>query len=411
MPRSHFNLFIILAISLALLAGCATPLPPTYSTFGSGPVLKGPVLAVAGEGRLVAAVNRDGLYVKTDDGPWVKQEVPGLRKYSQVTSLAVDKGVIYLGSDGEGLHILSDGTWEVKTSRYGGLPDDGVLCIALDGSDNGLPGETVWVGTREGIAALRDGKGTVYRPDGDWLVSLSGTAGPGAGKVYVGPGFKLGRKGEESKRFRPPISAIAAGPDGVVFGNRRSGLAVVSKNAAAVLKFADELVFTRLAVDRDVIWAGTESGVLWGGLKDSATGKPWPTHWSDLVWFGTLFGSRDTRDYEYRWRHVGYNTAAITGLEKRGFDLWVVHRSNQGVDRDVTSKVSADSDSAATSPITDIRRYVEIGEYINRKQAAKYESYGIGTGIKGRLGPMYVTPDGNTIWVGTTKGLWGLGQY
>ncbi len=249
MFRSFFRFILSLTLFLALLSGCATPLPPTYSTTDSGRVIDGPVLALAGDGDLVVAVNHDGLFMKNGDGPWVNQEVPGVRNWSRVTCLVVDMGVMYLGSDGEGLHILSEGTWEVKTSRYGGLPDDGVLSIAIDGSEEGLPGTALWVGTRKGVAAYRDGKWSVYRPGDDWLVAMTGKSGAGAGKVYVGPGFKLGQKGKDSDRFKPPVRAISVGPDRVVFGNWNSGLAVVSENTVATLKFPRVLKFSQLEVE------------------------------------------------------------------------------------------------------------------------------------------------------------------
>lgn len=409
MFRSFFCFILSLTLFLALLSGCATPLPSTYGITGPGRVLNGPVLALAGADDLVVAVNRDGLFMKDGDGPWVNQEVPGIRKWSGVTSLAVDKGVIYLGSDGEGLHILSEGTWEVKTSRYGGLPDDGVLSIAVDGSEEGLPGTILWVGTRKGVAAYRGGKWVVYRPEGDWLVAMTGKSGSGAGKVYVGPGFKLGIMGDDSNRFRPPVSAISVGPDRVVFGNRNSGLAIVSESAVATFTLRENLKFTRLAVGGDVIWAGTDTGLLWGGLKGRAAGKPWPTNRTYMGWSGTLFGSRDTRDFEYRWKLVGYNTATVMGLDNSGLDVWVSYRGGKqtsGQQRQSTN----DPEQSTMDPITDTRRYVNIDEYIARKQSGRYESYGLGTGIKGKPSALYVSQDNNKVWIGTTVGLWELEQ-
>jgi hypothetical protein len=410
MPRFTFNPFVILTLSLAFLAGCATPLPSTYGTTGAGRVLDGPVLALAGEGDLVVAVNHDGLFMKKDDGPWVSQEVPGLRKWRRITCVAVNKGVIYLGSDGEGLYIFSEGTWEVKTSRYGGLPDDGVLSIAFDGSEDGLPGTAIWVGTRKGVAAYREGKWVVYRPDGDWLIAMTGKSGSAAGKVYVGPGFKLGGKGEDSDRFRPPVSAISVGPDRVVFGNRNAGLAVVSENAVATFKLREKQKFTHLVVDENVIWAGTETGLLWGGQQGHAVGKPWPTISPYLGWSGTLFGSRDTNDFQYRWKFVGYNTARIVGLEKRSSDLWTAY-SSRGADKPRrTQSNTYYQDENKANPITTIRRYVGIDEYISRKQTAKYENYTLNYGIKGEPSALYITPDSSKVWIGTTNGLWELEQ-
>ena len=410
MFRSFSRFILSLTLFLALLSGCVTPLPSTYSTIGTGRVLDGPVLALAGEGDLVVAVNHDGLFMKNGDGPWVNQEVPGVRNWSRVTCLVVDKGVIYLGSDGEGLHIFSEGTWEVKTSRYGGLPDDGVLSIAIDGSEEGLPGSALWVGTRKGVAAYREGKWAVYRPDSDWLVAMTGKSGSGAGKVYVGPGFKLGQKGKDSARFKPPIRAISVGPDRVVFGNRNSGLAVVSESAVATLKFSEAQKFTHLVVAGDVIWAGTDAGLLWGGLQGRAKGKPWPTNWAYLVWSGTLFGSRDTRDFEYRWKSVGYNTARIVGLEKSSSDLWMAYSSRGAAKARRLQSRTRSTDENIPNPITTIRRYIEIDEYISRKQTARYESYLLSSDIKGEPSALYISPDSSKVWIGTTSGLWELEQ-
>jgi hypothetical protein len=410
MFRSYFRFILLLTLFLALLSGCATSMPPTYSKTGTGRVLDGPVLALAGEGDLVVAVNHDGLFMKNGDGPWVNQEVPGMRKFSRVTCLAVDKGVIYLGSDGEGLHILSEGTWEIKTSRYGGLPDDGVLSMAIDGSEEGLPGTALWVGTRKGVAAYREGKWAIYRPDSDWLVAMTGKSGAGAGKVYVGPGFKLGQKGKDSDRFKPPVWAISAGPDRMVFGNRNSGLAIVSENTVATIDFSESLKFTHLVVEKDVIWAGTESGLLWGGLQGHAKGKPWPTNWVYLGWSGTLFGSRDTSDFQYRWKFVGYNTARIVGLEKGISDLWTAYSSRGAAKERRTQSKTSSTDENLANPITTIRRYVEIDEYISRKQTAKYENYSLSYGIKGEPSALHISPDGSKVWIGTTSGLWELEQ-
>ena len=62
-------------------------------------------------------------------------------------------------------------------------------------------------------------------------------------------------------------------------------------------------------------------------------------------------------------------------------------------------------------PITDTRLYVNIDEYIARKQKAQYESYGLKTDIKGHPSALYIAPDNRKVWLGTTKGLWELGQY
>jgi hypothetical protein len=135
-----------------------------------------------------------------------------------------------------------------------------------------------------------------------------------------------------------------------------------------------------------------------------------------MGWSGTLFGSRDTRNFEYRWKLVGYNTASIVGLETTGTDVWVAHRTKGGTSQAVgrfkdSYFKDSGTDQSAAEPIADIRRYVNINEYIVRKQKMRHESYGLSSDIKGEPNALYVTPDSRKVWVGTTKGLWELEQY
>ncbi|MCK5351466.1 hypothetical protein KAJ77_02750, partial [bacterium] len=209
-----------------------------------------------------------------------------------------------------------------------------------------------------------------------------------------------------------PVWAISVGPDRVVFGNRNSRLAIVSDNAVATLRFNENLKFTHIVVDVDkgVIWAGTESGLLWGGLQGHAVGKPWPTQRVYLGWTGTLFGSRDTNDFQYRWKVVGYNTARIVGLEKKSSDLWTAYSSRGAAKARRTQSKTNYQDENKANPITTIRRYVGIDEYISRKQTGKYENYLNNIGINGEPSALYINPDSSKVWIGTTSGLWELGQ-
>lgn len=410
MIKSTYNSTLTLFLSLFIMSGCATPLPPSYNKTSDARVLDGPVLALAGEGDLVVAANHDGLFMKKGEGPWVKQEAPGIRKWSQITCLAVDKGQIYLGSDGEGLHILSEGTWEVKTSRYGGLPDDGVLSIAFDGEGEGLPGSSLWVGTRDGIAGRSGDDWKVYKPEGDWLITMIGKSASGAGKVYVGTGFKLGRKGEDSKLFRPPVTAIGVGARGLVFGNKNSRLAVLNQDALATYYLRNDYNITRLIVDGPVIWAGTDKGLLWGGLRGEARGKPWPTHQIYLSWSGTLFGSRDTQPFDFRWKLLGYNSARVVDLFNKEVDLWVAYRSEESSQLNKRLSRNENPETAGENQISAIRLFINIGEYIARKGTPQYENYGPSAGVKGEPTAMYLSPEGQRLWIGTTQGLWELEQ-
>ena len=408
MSKSFSRLLCLHLLFLVFLAGCAKPLPSTYVPVDNDRVLDGPILVLAGEGDLVAAVNHDGLFMKNGNGPWINQEVPGLRKWNSVTCLAIDEGKIYLGSDGEGLHIFSEGAWEVRTSRYGGLADDGVLSIAIDGNDEGLPGTILWVGTRKGVAAYREGDWVIYTPDENWLVAMTGKSGSAVGKVYVSSGFKLGAKGEDSGQFNPPVAAISVGPDRIAFANMASALAIVSGDSVATYRFLEKQKFTHLVVEEGVIWAGTDKGLMWGGLRGVAQGKPWPTTGIYMGWTATLFGSRDTRGFEYRWKWAGYNMAMVMDLEKSGPDLWVAFQGKKGNRSTFSQSKPVSVEETKLEMISDVRRFVEINDYISKKQSARFESYGAGSRIRGEPKALYISPDNSRFWFGTTRGLWEL---
>jgi len=411
MSRPFFRMLIVLLASVAFVWGCATPLPPTYGEGKAPPVLKGPVLALAGEGDLVAAVTDDGLFIKKGPEPWVAKEVPGITRWDRVTCLAVSGGVIYLGSDGEGLYIYSDGAWEVRTSRYDGLPDDGVLSLAVDKKGMGPIATDVWVGTREGVAVFRDGKWSLYTPGKDWLVAMTGKSGKGTGKVYLGSGFRLGRKGEDSSLFEPPVTAIGIGEDRVLLGNEDSSIAQIGKDSVVIMKLEGSHSISKLAVGKNVMWAGTNKGLLWGGLEEVAEGKPWPTHHSYLFWRAALFGSRDSRPFDYRIKMLGYNNAPVVDLQLVGSDLWVAHNYDKPV-KPIRShfnpKLSEITDQPNAEPMTTIRRYVNIDEYIARSETPRYETYGSSAGVRGDPTAIYAPANGKSVWIGTKRGLWGL---
>jgi ligand-binding sensor domain-containing protein len=388
----------------ALLSGCATVLPPEYGPTGRDRELPGPILALGGEGDVIIAANPDGIHVRAGDGTWKKWEVPGIRNYGKVTTLAVRDGEICIGTDGDGLHIYKDDTWEVRTARYGGLADDSVLSIAYDGNREGLPGDNLWVGTGEGIAVRRSGEWSVYRPGKNWLTDLAGDEEAYDGKTYLGPGYDLGGKSEDSKYFKPPVTAIGVGPDRVVFGNSESRIAVVAPFGTATIFFPADADITSLLVEKSVVWVGTNGGLVWGGLKGVALGEPWPAHRMGVFWTGRLFDTRNSEPFLYRWHLVGYNTARVPHLSLDGDSLWVVYGKPD------SRKPPTLTGETEENPIqvTSVRRYANIGDYIARKEAFVYESYGKNVGISGYPTVIQLLPDRGELWVGTTRGLYRL---
>lgn len=409
---------VMLVLFLVVLSGCATTLPPSYEIDTDGKVLDGNVLALAGDGGIVAAATSDGLFLKKNGGPWEKLEAPGIRNPGSVTCLGVNGEEIAVGTDGEGLHLFSGSTWEVKTSRYDGLADDGVLSLAYDGSDEGLAGKTLWIGTRKGITARRGDDWKVYTPGKDWLVSMTGRSSAAAGKVYVGSGFKLGERGGDSKTFRPPVTAIGVGSSSLVFGNSDSRIAMVAGDTVAAIllrddvsALRDDISIRKLIVKEPVIWLGTNTGLIWGGLRGSGSGKPWPTNHGYLTWSGVLYGSRDSRPFEYRWKLLGYNTAEVADQVSSGSNLWVAYRAEMGVRTFQSRLKNKQTVVDKENQTSGVRLFPSLDDYILRREVPVFENYSLNAGIKGKPAALYVSSDNSTVWVGTDKGLWELKSY
>jgi ligand-binding sensor domain-containing protein len=120
----------------------------------------------------VVAVTRDdrgNTYYATRGGLTAEDKTGGFRIFTRagtkgdlasdsLTCLGLDRyRDLWVGTDGGGLHVLSGGTWKRHTleSTRGGLPDDGVLSLAMYREER-------WVGTRGGFAALRGASWITY---------------------------------------------------------------------------------------------------------------------------------------------------------------------------------------------------------------------------------------------------------
>lgn len=405
----QFSKFPLFILCLLVATGCATPLPPAYNMPGKGPELPGSVVAIVSTERQVAVANPDGVFLRKDGGKWDHLEITGLKDPSKVTCLAFFEGNLFVGTDGEGLYAFSDGSWEVVSRKYSGLPGDGVLSLAVDGEDDGLPGTTLWVGTREGIAALSDGKWKMYSPAEGWLDTLpGGTVKTADAEVYRGGGYKLVRSEGLEDLFAPPVTVIAVGPERVVFANQTSRLALIGSGGVAVVHFLEGRRVRSLAVDENVIWVGTDKGLLWGGVSGKTAGRPWPTNYPQISWIGSFSGSRDTRPYEYGWFQLGYNSAKVNDLFLDAGSLWIAYAKGVESRLSGNSKGSSLTGEDPTDPIIDLRRYLNINEYIKRMEKPAFESYGKDDGLKGEYQVVESGPQGKEVWVGTKKGLYKL---
>jgi len=388
--------------------GCSSKLPGTYKAEESpNGTLKGKVYAVAADGDSVLAATGKGLFLKKSGQPWSDVSVPGFKRISIVTSLALKGDEIFIGTRGEGLFVFDGQAWEVVNKRYGGLPDDNVNCLAVDGENDGLPGRNIWVGTDKGLAVRHDGQWEVYSPGENWLTELAGESAGETDGYHVSSGFKVGEPGEDKNSFFPPVTAIAVGKKRVVFGTKRSKLAIVDEGVFATMVFTVPLEIFSLLVDPDAIWCGTDRGLLWGGKVGRAKGKPYPTWHGSIAKRSTIFGSNDSREFEYTFYSVGMNQAKVVDLVRDNDDgLWVGFNSGLPPGRQSKGDEIIGPDGVkATPPVSSVRRFVSIDEDIAKKKNARYEVYGGSYGVKGNPTALALAGNGVDVWVGTDSRL------
>jgi len=388
--------------------GCSSKLPGTYTADESpNGTLKGKIYAVAADGDSVLAATGNGIFLKKSGQPWSDVSVPGFKRVSTVTSLALSGEEMFIGTRGEGLFVFDGQAWEVVNERYGGLPDDYVNCLAVDEENDGFPGRNIWVGTDKGLAVRRDGQWEVYSPGGSWLTELAGESPDETDGYHVSAGFRVGKPGEDKNSFFPPVTAIAVGKQRIVFGSSRSMLAIVDEGVFATMVFSLPLKIVSLLVDPNAIWCGTDKGLLWGGLSGRAKGKPYPSWHGNMAKRSTIYGSRDSRDFEYTFFRVGMNTARVVDLIRDNDDgLWVGFNSGRPPGRQSKGdQLRIETGDAGSSPVSGVRRYVSIEDYIAKKKNARYEVYGGSYGIKGNPRALALAGNGVDVWVGTESRL------
>ena len=392
-----------LAGTLLLFAGCATKVTPSFRVGPTHPsVPEGPVLALAVNGDQVAAATKEGLFLLTGNGPWVPVIIPGLKAPKKISSLALAEKEIFVGTTGEGLFIFTNGTWEVKTARYGGLPDDSVLAIAVDREDDGLPGRNIWVGTKKGLAVRREGNWELFTPDGSWLSDLSGPFSGDSEKYFVPSGTRIGKAGEDRKTFRPPVTAISVGKSGIVLGSRHSRLAYLEEGRFATTFLDGDREVKSLLYEAEVIWCGTSKGLLWGRLSGKGKARPYPRWRAPVSSRSVLFGGRDARQFTHTFFQVGYNEAHVEDLarDKEG-GLWVAYADREGPGIVEGRLHRSGTNETPSTPISGLMRLVSIDDYIASGGQEAYEFYGRKQGVSGIPHALEYAGENRGIWVGT----------
>jgi hypothetical protein len=352
--------------------------------------------------------NPDGLFSGSSAGDLKPLEVPGLQDPSGITGIALSADEIAIGTREEGLYLFTDGVWETRNNKYGGLPDNEVTTVAFEGDEEGLAGNALWVATGKGLTVRRDGEWTDYRPGNSWLASMvSSDSGSDGSNIYVGDRFSIGERGSDKNLFKPPVKTVVFMDGLVVLGNGDQRVAMLNEGSVALFRFADGYTITSMLADEGTLWLGTNGGLWWGRHLDAIVGKPWPTIRAQAQWRASLLGKRDTRPFSFKWYGVGYNTAPVAYISGNTRDLW----SNFSNRNRIGSPPAPDSFAAGSQkgneePFTGVRRYQSLEDYIARKEKHTFENYGLNSGVKGDVTALFVDPVKKVAWIGTSKGLY-----
>ncbi len=231
-PRSGFVAEVVQP-SAAELYDAATPALKTFTTSDGLPdnTVEG------------LAYDRTGhLWIGTQDGAavylghsWKPITFPGTKPSRLVHAvLAASDGSIWFGTSGSGVFRLKNNQWS-SYDASSGLPSSEVFCIG-ETNENNRP--VIWIGTRNGLAKIKDGAlRTVQRsgpPAVNTITAL--VTDESTGDLWVGSENGLGR--------------IVRGSDSYAESVRLSGRMIRS------------LLVERGDGDHNILWVGTNDGLV-----------------------------------------------------------------------------------------------------------------------------------------------------
>lgn len=277
--------------------------------FGPGPTntfVQG--ICASGTGGLWVA--GDGGVRKWKDHRWV--ENLGQPPWGMDTALAfieTRSGGLAAGFVDQGLYVILPGAAQLHFNRHNGLPSDWVPVLCQDREGD------LWMGTRNGLVALRAGKVTVVNAPDQWQgrSAMSITASP-SGALWIGTeGAGLYRLEDGqwrhfdaadgvSNAFVWSVSEDARGR--LWAGTWGGGLLVQRGDRFERVPGLEDVVAPMpalLHVAPDDVWVGTGSGLLhyragkvkWYGVKEGLTFPDVRAVARDpdgTVWFGMLGG-------------------------------------------------------------------------------------------------------------------------
>ncbi len=242
----------------------------------------------------VVAVLRDDLkntYYATRGGLTAEDKTGGFRIFTKsgtrgdlasdsLTCLGLDRyRDLWIGTDGGGLHVFSNGSWKryTRESTREGLPDDGVLSLAMYREER-------WVGTRNGFAALRGSSWITYT--GERIAgrlphpAVSAIAVDSSGDKWLGTlGGLVRLRGSSWERFTPENTGGALPHHGITAlfvdaGNRlwvgtQAGIARREADGSWT-RFGMASGLGQLANERVVAITEGTGGMVWASLRGGA---------------------------------------------------------------------------------------------------------------------------------------------
>lgn len=278
------------------------------------------VIACAGQGGRVGLAGRGGVTIYDEArGQWLQLD----RLFNldlagrQIRALAFDDREVFIGTRDGIVALDSNDDFARTIGRYEGLPDDRINCLTI-------AGDSLWVGTDEGLALYRRGTRSVVR---NWTelrhVVVNGVA-CGGGRAFVATNrgafvidladsMRLSRfPPAEYAELRDELRAVAA-DDSTAWWLAPEGLLGLDLATGAWRRHPRAGSYAAgqglaLAADGRNVWLGTDAGLarlekasgVWrtyhagDGLLDEAV----PAVWSQdgYVWCGGANGAS-----RYRW--------------------------------------------------------------------------------------------------------------
>ncbi|HLU70221.1 MAG TPA: two-component regulator propeller domain-containing protein [Fibrobacteria bacterium] len=209
-----------------------------------------------------------------------KSTVKGGPASDSITALGLDRyRDLWVATDGGGLGVYANGSWRVHTveSTRSGLPDDGVLSLALHREER-------WVGTRNGFAVLRGSSWTTWT--GDRIAgrlphpNVTAIAVDSAGDVWLGTiGGLVRMRGSSWTRFTPEdtdgglphhgITALYVEPDGALWVGTQAGVTRRDRDGSWLV-FGPGAGLGALVNERVTAITGGPEGAVWVSLRGGA---------------------------------------------------------------------------------------------------------------------------------------------